>query len=50
MKTGLNNAVLKQDSYLIQQLYSQLLRYSYPANGGERGEKAAFAGKDTMKQ
>ena len=28
----------KQDSYLIQQFYSQLLRYNQPAYGEERGE------------
>ena len=28
----------KQDSYLIQQFYSQLLIYNQPANGEERGE------------
>ena len=28
----------KQDSYLIQQFYSQLLIYNEPANGEERGE------------
>ena len=30
--------------------YSQLLRYTKPADGEERGETAVFTGKDTMKQ
>ena len=30
--------------------YSQLLRYTKPADGEERGETAVFTGEDTMKQ
>ena len=30
--------------------YSQLLRYTKPADGEERGEMAVFTGKDTMRQ
>ena len=40
----------KQNSYLIQWFYSQLLRYNQPTNSEEGGEKAVFAGKVTMKQ
>ena len=37
----------KQDSYLIQRFYLQLLSYNQSVNGEEQGERAA--GKDTMK-
>ena len=44
MKNGSNNTVNKTH---IHRFYSTLLRYNKPANGDERGETAAFAGKDT---
>ena len=37
----------KQDSYLIQRFYLQLLSYNQSVNGEEQGERAAS--KDTMK-
>ena len=37
----------KEDSYLIQRFYLQLLSYNQSLNGEEQGERAA--GKDTMK-
>ena len=37
----------KQDSYLIQRFYLQLLSYNQSLTGEEQGERAA--GKDTMK-
>ena len=41
----------KQDSYLIQRFYSQLLRYNKRANGGQGEETALLAGNtDTLKQ
>ena len=39
----------KQCGYLIEWLYSQLLRYNQSANGKEPGKKAVFAVKDTIK-